>query len=311
MVANLLILISTVVTLLIPAGIVRADSGYSITPAFQDADINTQPSQNLAVQIDNNTDHDQSFKLTASDFGSLNESGGVAFLGSTTDDFQRRYGLTSWLGIDHNVVFVPKQGSSKVIVTVQNRQSLSPGGHYGALLATAITDEGQPKAAAPQVGLHIVLSSLILLTKEGGAAPSLKLVSEDFGRNPAQLPGQISQRFQNAGNVHVTPRGIVEVRDPAGRLVKRGVLNESGGFVLPESFRRLPVELVSTSRAWLPGRYRITTTYSYIGSATTRTFTDAVWYAGTAAVVVAWLVLGAGLVMAGGWLWYRRRVKRS
>lgn len=282
-------------------------SAYSVTPAFQDASVDQQATQDLSIQLANHTATDQSFKLSVADFGSLNESGGVAFLGSGTGDLGKPYGLTSWLTLDHNVVFVPAGKSVKIIATVQNRESLAPGGHYGAVLATAITDEGAPKAVAPQVGLHAVLSSLILLTKTGGAAPGLKLVSERFSHNPAVLPTEIEQRFQSSGNVHVVPRGIVEIRDPARRLVSRGALNVDSEYILPESFRKIPVTLTPVAGAWLPGRYSIVTTYRYDGRTKTKVFRDSVWYAGTIAVWLAWLVLVGGIIFAGWWLWWRRR----
>ena len=285
----------------------HAASEFTITPAFQNASVNKDPNVSLSIELANNTTHDQSFALSVADFGALNESGGVAFLGTTPNELDRPYGLVSWLQLDRNVVFVAAGQTSSIGVTVDNRDSLGPGGHYGAVLATAITDTGKAQSVVPQVGLHAVLSSLILLTKTGGAEPDLKLVSEDFSHSPAKLPGTITQRFQDAGNVHVVPRGIVTVRDPAGRVIKTGALNENSVFILPESFRRISVDLTSMGHAWLPGRYSITTQYRYDGTETTKTYSDSVWYVGAAAVWSAWLILVGGIIFAGWWFWWRRR----
>jgi hypothetical protein len=289
------------------APVARADSVFTVTPAFQDATVSGTTSVDLSIQLSNHTPADQSFALSVADFGSLNESGGVAFLGTTPNELDRPYGLVSWLQLDRNVAFVPAGGTVTIGVTVENRDSLSPGGHYGAVLATAVTDTGTPQNVGTQIGLHEVLSSLILVTKTGGALPDLKLVSESFQRSPLTLPNTLLQRFQDAGNQHVVPRGTVEIRDPLGRLVKSGALNENSFFILPESFRQIPVDLITVGHSWLPGRYTITTEYRYDGTEATKTFKDSVWYVGAAAVLVAWITLGVVILGAGGWWWWRRK----
>ena len=231
----------------------------------------------------------------------------MAFLGAPTSELDHRYGLVSWLSLGQSVVVVPAGGSVSIAATVQNRPSLAPGGHYAAILATAITDSAATKPLSAQVGLKAVLSSLILLTKSGGAAPQLKLVSEAGPHSGAELPTRLTQRFQNVGNVHAVPRGVVEVRGPTGRLVKRGVLNEDSAIVLPDSFRQLPVTLDTVAHAWLPGRYIITTTYHYDGTSDSHTFQSSVWYAGQAAVIASFTVFGLVLLGGGWWVWRQRR----
>ncbi|MBW4061790.1 hypothetical protein HJC99_04450 [Candidatus Saccharibacteria bacterium] len=289
----------------------QAAVAYTVTPAFQTANLDAQGSADVSVEITNHTAFDQSFKLTAADFGSLNETGGVAFLGAPTSELSHPYGLVSWLQLGSNVVFVPAGEAVTVHASVQNRESLAPGGHYGAILATAVSDDtGQAKNVAPQVGLHAVLSSLILLTKAGGANPDLRLLSQSSSHSVFQLPMKITQRFQNAGNVHVVPRGIIEIKDPSGRVVARGALNEDSVFILPESFRLIPVTLRPVAHAWVPGRYTITTVYNYEGIDTTKSFTETVWYAGGVLVLVSWLVLVSGVIVGGWWLWRRRHPQK-
>ena len=296
----------SLVLMMAPAA--NAAAAYTVTPAFQTATLDAQGSADVSVELSNNTTTDQSFKLTAADFGSLNESGGVAFLGAPASELSHPYGLVSWLELGENVVFVPAGQRVTIHASVQNRESLAPGGHYGAILATAVNDDtGQPKNVAPQVGLHAVLSSLILLTKTGGANPDLKLVSQTFSHTAFNLPTKLLQRFQNAGNVHVVPRGIVQITDPAGRVVARGSLNEDSVFIFPESFRQIPVTLLPVGHAWLPGRYTITTQYRYDGIEATKTFTQTIWYAGGIVVALSWLVLILALLGGGWWFWRRRR----
>ncbi|HSX01426.1 MAG TPA: hypothetical protein VLF67_04255 [Candidatus Saccharimonas sp.] len=285
-------------------------TGLAVTPAVQQVTLKQDQAEvRLEVEFSNFSGVGQSFKLSTTDFGSLDEEGGVAFLGDPADKLSGRYGLAAWMTLEKDALYLPPGASQTVEVVVENKQSLSPGGHYGAVLATAVSDQSPENNS--QVGVKQVLSSLVLVSKEGGAVPDLGLISQLGDGGWWRLPGQLEQRFENVGNVHVTPRGVVEVKDPLGRLVRRGALNAESGIVLPESFRRYRTPLVSVGAAWMPGEYTITTTYRYDGTTQTKTLTTQVWYAG---MVVVWLVGVGALAAAGGlawWLWWRPRRRRG
>jgi hypothetical protein len=154
-----------------------------------------------------------------------------------------------------------------------------------------------------------VVSSLVLAEKTGGAERRLVLASQSGDGGWGQLPGKLTQRFQNAGNVHVVPRGVTEVRDPWGRVVARGALNAESAIVLPESFRKYKTPLTSVAGAWWPGQYEVRTTYRYDGAdeAAVKVLSMHVWYAGT---VVVWLgLLGVGALLALAVWWLRRPQK--
>lgn len=289
-------------------GLMNAASsrGLAVSPAFQAVTIGKDQQQaEHVVQLQNYTAVAQEIRLSVVDFGSLDESGGVAFLGKPAQELERKHGLASWMKLEKEAVVVPPQGVVAVKVVIENRPTLAPGGHYGAVLATATT-EGTVKES--RVGLKQVLSSLILATKEGGAVPELKLVSQTGNGNWRRLPTSLEHRFQNTGGVHAVPRGIAEVRDPAGKLVARGALNEGSGAVLPGSFRRYQTKLTALDQGWLPGRYEVKTTYRYDGTDKTETLVGHVWYVGSA---VVWGVMAlVFLSLAGGlWWWLRRRKK--
>lgn len=290
-----------------------AGGSLSISPAYVPITIDTAaPQTQYAIELSNTTAAPQTLKLSAVDFGSLDETGGVAFLGRPAGELDHRYGLASWMALDRDTVTVSSGGSARVVVSLQNRASLAPGGHYGAVLATAATDAGGGPAG-PKVGVRQVLSSLILAQKPGGAAPRLTLVTQTATHSAAHLPEAVAARFHNLGNVHVVPRGVTELRDPTGHLVARGALNAESSIILPDTYRRYNTPLVSVATAWLPGRYELATTYRYDGTDTTKTGTIYVWYAGR---LVVWGGLAAGLLLVGllvwwlrwrgGWQWCRR-----
>jgi hypothetical protein len=197
-----------------------------------------------------------------------------------------------------------------VVVTINNRSSLAPGGHYGAVLATAVTNADRPDANRA-VGVKQVLSALVLVTKNGGAEAGLRLASQTANGQAWRLPRTVEQRFQNIGNIHLVPRGVTEVRDMAGRVVMRGALNEQSGVILPESFRRYTTPLMTVGTAWMPGRYQLVTTYRYDGTDATKTLTTGFWYAGA---VMVWVVMAGAVAVVGllaWWLFWRRPRRRQ
>lgn len=307
--AKLLAMAGVVVGVLggsIPAQAVTGD-GFSFAPAFTDVAVPAgQPRVQFAVSLRNQSGQAQAFRLSVADFGSLDEQGGVAFLGAPASELEHQYGLSSWMSADQQTVTVPARGQVKITLTIDNRDSLAPGGHYGAVLATAIDNVAASKSE-PQVGVKQVLSSLVLATKEGGLAPSLEVVSQTTDGGWGHLPSKVTQRFHNTGNIHVVPRGVTEVKDPAGRVVVRGALNESSGAVLPDSFRRFTTPLLDIAPAWVPGQYRVVTTYRYDGTDDTKTFTTTFWYAGAIVLLSLGLLLLAFVGLGVWWFWWWRR----
>lgn len=247
-----------------PASAQTAPSGFLITPFYQNVDIaKDQASVSFSVKIKNNTEGPAVFRLSVLDFGTLNESGGVAFLGASDN---LKYSLASWVSLPNDTLVLKPGEEQTVTGTIENKESLSPGGHYGAVFFK-IDDNSGSAADKPNdsIAFDPSLASLLFVRKTGGEIYGLNLNSTDFTRNILTLPSQIKLRFQNTGNVHVTPRGTVEILDPAGRTVVKSIINTESGLILPETFRIFPSKFMSISSAVMPGRYTMSINYRYDG----------------------------------------------
>jgi hypothetical protein len=114
------------------------------------------------------------------------------------------------------------------------------------------------KNAAPNsVQFKQSLSSLLFVTKKGGETYSQSLQSVSFTKSFVVLSDQVGLDIQNSGNVHLTPRGLVQITDPRGVVVKQGVINEDSTLILPGVKRKLEASLHTVGYAWLPGKYHI------------------------------------------------------
>ncbi len=256
-----------VVGMLSPQGRLYAageQHGLTVSPAFQEIILDQQyQEQNFVVSVANDTDVSVSLRLSVLDFGSLDESGGVALLGASSD-LEKKYALASWMHLEKDVLTLDPGEIGKVRVTIENRETLSPGGHYGAL--TFQTDNGtDTDDVANNVSVNQLFTTLVFVKKVGGEIYDLKLSGQEYESNYVQFRDVLRMRFQNGGNVHLVPRGIVSVTDPFGRVVAKGIINQESALILPETFRVYPVHFVRLATSFIPGRYTMEIAYRYDG----------------------------------------------
>jgi hypothetical protein len=239
--------------------------GFSVAPFFQEIDLEKdQESTSFELEISNNSEKSVVFKLSVVDFGALDESGGVAFLGYTEKNLTERYSLASWVVLEKDALVLNPKEKQTIQVIIQNKESLSPGGHYAAVILKVENEEGSIENLT-EVAFEESLSALIFVRKLGGEIYDLKLNSQDMEKNIFSLPSSIKLRFQNSGNVHITPRGIISVNDPFGMEIAKGIINQESSFILPETFRIFPVDLKENFSPFWPGKYKIKVNYRFDG----------------------------------------------
>jgi len=237
--------------------------GISLSPFLQQISLSsTELDKSFSLSVTNHTAGVQELDLKTQDFGSLNDTGGILLVGSDSS-YSQKYGLASWLSLEADTVVLQPGEARNVLVTVNNRPDLQPGGHYGAIVAAV-------KSLADQSGNRVVINqqllSLVFVNKVGGEHYDLRLRSVTPDGNWLHLPSTVKLRFQNPGNVHVIPRGVVKLRSPTGTVVAQGVINSESAFILPETFRELYVPLTKVGSAYpLPGLYHLEVDYRYDG----------------------------------------------
>lgn len=248
-----------------PNFVLAEEGTFSLEPLYTEADIvDADAEKKLTMTLTNRTGTDATFRLSAVDFGSLDESGGVAFLGQG-DENGNRYGLASWIALENERVTVPAGQAEEITVIIRNRESLSPGGHYGAILFH-VEERNGGTDESPSVSVNSSFASLIFAKKTGGETYDLSYKGDvGLQGDPLGISARISLRFQNGGNTHLIPRGRVVVTDFIGRVVRTGVINGESARILPESFRVYGVSLKPVAPAFVPGPYTISVEYRYDG----------------------------------------------
>lgn len=283
-----------------PLFVLAEAKDFSLSPLFHEVTFEASDTEKrVEVEVSNRTDRDAEFFLSAVDFGTLDESGGVAFLGGG-GDFERRYGLASWMRLPTDRMILPAGATEVVPVVIENKESLSPGGHYGAV-AFQMENASGDTLESSLVSVRSSFASLFFVKKSGGEVMNLEYRGVlRMDRDAFGVPEKIFLRFQNAGNAHLVPRGIVAVRDMWGRVVRRSVLNEESGRILPESFRTYTVPLKNMAPAFLPGTYTISVEYRYDGSDDVVAAPEKTVF--PVLLLFLWGLGGGGIIMCVLWL---------
>jgi len=260
---------------LVIGGGVKADAqtplGITVSPAFQLVSIPQDASQQPVVfTITNDKPTPQKLSLSVADFNTLNESGGLFFVGTNPTALQKKYGLAKWVSLPETGLTIPAKQTVKIQADILNLSTLAAGGHYGALMIALDTAGGS--GGANQVGLHPIASSLLFVTKLQGATYDLNLTNVYFHHDITKLPSGVTLRFFDFGNTHLVPRGVINLTGPGGTLISKGVVNQNSGIILPQTYRQYPVPLSQLLVPKTPGRYKLTVSYRFDGYSGFRTY---------------------------------------
>jgi len=279
--------------------------GISLTPAIENLTLSGSPSTSFIIQIDNHGDSAVSLSTSSLDFKSLNETGGLAFIGSSSSAIGYKYGLASWLNLPTAPIVLKPHSSQQITIGVSNRSDLYPGGHYAAILFKKTGGSG---SSSNQVGVNQVIATLVFLKKSGGEIYSLSLQKPDFPAAWLKIPSNLDLLFTNTGNTQTAPRGSVVITDPLGREIKRGIINPDSSLTLPDSTRLYTTQLYSIVNPWIPGRYKATVRYRPDDVSQLKTTSYSFVY-----LSLPFVILGSALLMAVViFVWsVRRSIKRA
>ncbi len=221
------------------------NQGLEISPAFKDITIeNSSEVKTIDLTLTNHTNAPLTLEMFPIDFKTQDEFGNLSFLGANSGSYS--YSLSSFLSLESNRLDLSPKQKKVFRVQITNRDDLSPGGHYAAIVAKMVTAQGDNKSLSTAVAPSV--SSLILLRKSGGERFNLSLVDVDYPQLVSMSnPKTLNLKFQNEGNIHLVPYGTIEIKDLFNRTLFKGPINTSSLKVFPESRRKIAVELVKSS----------------------------------------------------------------
>lgn len=235
-----------------------AANGLTVSPPLKEITLGPGLLETTTeVTLQNNTNQPISAHLQLIDLKALGDFGGNSIDKANLSD---SYNLANWMELaGSDTVDIQSGKTSTATVKINNKSDLTPGGHYGALIITSASGTG----VKSEINITQQLVSLIFVKKLGGEKYGLELKGID--KKGADIPQELTTTFKSTGNVHVIPRGYIEIRDPSNTLIAKGILNEDSNMILPGNERRFVTLLQPVSAAKKAGKYKITVFYRYDG----------------------------------------------
>lgn len=231
-----------------PTAQAQNKSGITVSPSIAHIDLGTDSSE-YELTYENNTNAEINLLLSVQDFTELEDNYKISFL-EGKDAANYKYSLSSWISFENKTIQLsPNEKKSVKVFIDKNR--ITKGGHYASILAEILQPE-----IKNQVNVKAILSSLLFVrASTGKEIETGKINSFRALRDGIDYPDSYVLRFENNGNVHVIPYGLIQVFDPLGNLVAKGILNEGSLDALPESIRRYDTKITTYQKVLLPGIY--------------------------------------------------------
>jgi hypothetical protein len=222
--------------------------GITVAPSIIHIDL-AQDQPEYELSYTNNTGAEINLKLSVEDFTELENSYQISFL-TGKDAANYKYSLSSWISFENNNLFL-SPGEKKSVKVYIDKNRITKGGHYASILAEIVQPESKN-----QISVKAVISSLLFVRASTGKEIEDGKIS-DFTplRDGIDYPDAYTVGFQNNSNVHVVPYGLIQVLDPLGNLVAKGIFNLNSLDALPESIRRYDTKVNIYQKILLPGIY--------------------------------------------------------
>ncbi len=248
---------------IVPASHAFAQAALSVTvtPPLIQLTIGRGENWASSLKVVNTNPYEVTYYAQVMDFSAEGE-GGAASLTPVVSGAS--IGLASWVDVSDEPVIVPAGSSAEVPFTVNIPPGASPGGHYAAILVG--TQPPKASTSGASVAVSTLVSSLLFVRIEGDVVERGRIREFTTERELYQnSEASFSLRFENTGNTHLLPRGLVTIYNMWGK--ERGVLpiNESSSFgnVLPQSIRKFEFAWKGDMTISDIGRYSAVATLSY------------------------------------------------
>lgn len=235
----------------------------TVLPQLTQLDLSKDAPQ-TQIFYTNNASFTVELALSVQDVRELEDRSPVGIL-DPKEAANYKYSLSSWVYLDKQTLIL-SPGETKPIKVTVTKDKLSPGGHYGSILAEIKASDQAKKA----VKIKGVLASLLFVrASTGNEHEEAKIPFFGIENQGIHFPESFIFRFQNTGNVDLTPYGTVTVTDMSGKTVAKGIVNEGSLITLPEAIRKYAVPVKMQTDFILPGKYKATLTLHFGKSNTT------------------------------------------
>lgn len=217
-----------------------------------------EPGQSRTVElvVSNRMGIEKVFSFETEDAeGTVDGSQALVLLG----DDRGPYTIKDYISVPYNEFTLQHAQRARIPVTVSIPADADPGGRYGSLLISIVSDRNELNAAGGAAPASVLVSRIGTLffistpgsTEAAGETLDFATVNDESVFTDSPIP--MSVVFENTGDVHLNPYGEVRITNLLGDEV--GFVELAPWFVLPDAIRNRVVEW---DRELLIGRYTAT-----------------------------------------------------
>ncbi|MFZ6036406.1 MAG: hypothetical protein ACOYUK_04665 [Patescibacteria group bacterium] len=224
-----------IASLVFAGSLVAAAGAQAITIIPPSLEFEVSPGQEYetSVKLFNETDAAVDLYTEATSFGAAGESGKPSYrFDAEPED------LSSWLTIEEGPFHLEPGDRITVPITVTPPENAGPGGHYAAVFFSNTPPEAQ---SGGQIAVGTKIGILLLARVPGDvieAGDIKEFILQDDATSANRLPLTFVTRYENSGNVHLRPTGMIEVNNMFGNAVASLEFNPSNGATLPQTIRK-------------------------------------------------------------------------
>jgi hypothetical protein len=272
-----------------------------VSPFLQELAVAKGSSDRSSIVVSNNGTQELTITISTKDF--LPGDQGEAIFVPDTEFNDFTFSLASWISIEgSDLITLAPQSSKEIFYKITPPVDAEPGTHYGAVLFS-YSENSKPAS----VGITQSIGTIVLVNYGEARSEGKNNFTVDhnfeFGNNKFRF----INLFSNTGNVHVKPKGEIEIKNLFGQVVGTSFVNPNGDNVLPKSDRIFISEWNPNN--FLFGPYRANLVLTYGKEKIELTSEQILWVFPVYSIVILVVLLGILI-----WLiyhlrrWYRRKI---
>ncbi|MDD4151220.1 MAG: DUF916 domain-containing protein [Candidatus Gracilibacteria bacterium] len=225
-----------------------SNASLSISPLKHEFTINAGNSKTATVKITNNSTDSMTLYSSKEDFVAGDDTGTPKFV-KEEDQKNPELSLTNWLKIENENITLAPGETREVKFSINVPVGAEPGGHYGAVFFSPGTPSGAQVAVVQRLGVLVLINvpgdvkidgnlEQFSLQKKSGTGYIDMTNFDDF-------PISFKVLFKNNGNIHLKPKGKIEIIDENGETLKNigkeSITSTAGAYIGEKMVDYIPV----------------------------------------------------------------------
>ncbi len=228
--------------------------GLIVSPSIIEEVVKPGQDSKIELEINNPSHISLPIKSYIREFNASDETGGVEFEEDPDSD---RLSIPNWGKIINPDFVLQPNAKRQIEILLSTPNDLPPGGYYGTIFFEILVPEKFYDASSLEIGGRV--GALLFLISEGdivqkGKISELKITDNIATRDQAKL----ELKFSNSGNVHLRPKGKVEIKNLITGLTKEFNIGEY--TVLPQKTRKINAPI---NDIYWPGIYQLKVIQQY------------------------------------------------